>query len=156
MLRPEDGFSLLEIVIATALMLLVTAGVFSMMDPAHGSFATEPEKADLQQRLRVGADTLSKDLIMAGAGAYLGTGVGSLSAFFAPVAVRRTSRRLGLRWAYTWIIGKLPPINKKIGPRRGFPAPAGHRRCRPNRGARPPASRQWRPHPSRRTYSPWG
>ena len=85
MLRPEDGFSLLEIVTATALMLLVTAGVFSMMDPAHGSFATEPEKADLQQRLRVGADTLSKDLIMAGAGAYLGTGVGSLSAFFAPV-----------------------------------------------------------------------
>src|SRR5712691_2547823 len=85
MLRREDGFSLLEIVIATALMLLVTAGVFSMMDPAHGSFATEPEVADLQQRLRVAADTLSKDLIVAGAGAYLGTNVGSLSAFFAPV-----------------------------------------------------------------------
>ncbi len=85
MIRREDGFSLLEIVIATALMLLVTAGVFSLMDPAHGSFATEPEKADLQQRLRVAADALSKDLIMAGAGAYLGTSVGSLSAFFAPV-----------------------------------------------------------------------
>src|SRR6266851_1034473 len=85
MLRREDGFSVLEIVIATALMLLVTAGVFSLMDPAHGSFATEPEKADLQQRLRVAADTLSKDLIMAGAGAYLGTSVGALSASFAPV-----------------------------------------------------------------------
>jgi len=85
MIRREDGFSLLEIVIATALMLLVTAGVFSMMDPAHGSFATEPEAADLQQRLRVAADTLSKDLIMAGAGAYLGTSVGALSASFAPV-----------------------------------------------------------------------
>jgi hypothetical protein len=85
MLRREDGFSLLEIVIAAALMLLVTASVFSMMGPAHGSFATEPEVADLQQRLRVAADTLSKDLIMAGAGAYLGTSAGSLGAFFAPV-----------------------------------------------------------------------
>ena len=85
MLRRDDGFSLLEIVIATALMLLVTASVFSMMDPAHGSFAAEPEVADLQQRLRVAADTLSKDLIMAGAGAYQGTSVGSLNAFFAPV-----------------------------------------------------------------------
>jgi hypothetical protein len=85
MRRRDDGFSLLEVVIATALMLLVTAGIFSMMDPARGSFAAEPELADLQQRLRVAADTLSKDLIMAGAGAYQGTSVGSLSAFFAPV-----------------------------------------------------------------------
>lgn len=85
MIRQQDGFSLLEAVIATGLMLTVTASVFQMMNPAQGSFAAEPEIADMQQRLRVGADTLSKDLVMAGAGAYLGTQAGSLGYFFAPV-----------------------------------------------------------------------
>jgi len=85
MIRRQDGFSLLEAVIATGLMLMVTASVFQMMNPAQGSFAAEPEIADMQQRLRVGADTLSKDLVMAGAGAYLGTQVGSLGYYFAPV-----------------------------------------------------------------------
>jgi hypothetical protein len=83
--RRQDGFSLLEAVIATGLMLVVTASVFQLMNPAQGSFAAEPEIADMQQRLRVGADTLSKDLLMAGAGAYLGTQVGALDYFFAPV-----------------------------------------------------------------------
>ena len=39
----------------------------------------------MQQRLRVGADTLTRDLVMAGAGAYLGTQAGSLGYFFAPI-----------------------------------------------------------------------
>jgi len=85
MIHRQDGFSLLEAVIAVALMLLVTASVFQMLNPGHGSYAAEPETADMQQRLRVGADTMSKDLLMAGAGAYLGTQVGSLSHYFAPV-----------------------------------------------------------------------
>jgi hypothetical protein len=81
----EGGFSLLEIVIATGLMLIVTASVFSMMHPAQGAFSTELEAADLQQRLRVAADTLTKDLMMAGAGAYSGLRRGSLSYVFPPV-----------------------------------------------------------------------
>ena len=81
----QGGFSLLELVIATGLMVLVTAGVFGMMNPAHGAYAAEPDTADMQQRLRVGADTLTRDLVMAGAGAYLGTHVGSLGYFFAPI-----------------------------------------------------------------------
>ena len=81
----EEGFSLLEIVIATGLMLIVTASVFSMMHPAQGSFSTELEAVDLQQRLRVAVDTLSKDLLTAGAGAYSGSQAGSLNDFFPPV-----------------------------------------------------------------------
>src|SRR5262249_46659127 len=45
----------------------------------------QSEAADVQQRLRVAADTLFKDLAMAGAGAYLGSDVGSLGYYFAPV-----------------------------------------------------------------------
>ena len=78
MLERERGFSLLEALISTALMLAVTAAAFTVMHPAHGAFAVEPEAADMQQRLRVTADLLVKDLTMAGAGAYQGPRPGSL------------------------------------------------------------------------------
>jgi Tfp pilus assembly protein PilW len=84
-IKHDEGFSLLEAVIATGLLLLVTASIFAMMHPAQGAFAAEPEVADMQQRLRVGADTLSKDLIMAGAGAYQGMQAGSLGFYFPSV-----------------------------------------------------------------------
>jgi len=84
-MRNESGFSLLEVLVSTAIMLAVTAGVFSVMNPSNGAYSQEPEVADMQQRLRVGADTLYKDLVMAGAGAYNGTMSGSLEYFFATV-----------------------------------------------------------------------
>jgi len=64
----EDGFSLIEMTLAMGLMLIVTAGVFSMLNPSQGAFATQPEVSDMQQRLRVAQDTLSHSLLMAGAG----------------------------------------------------------------------------------------
>jgi hypothetical protein len=81
----ESGFSLLELMMAMAIMMTVIGSVFSLLNPAQGAFAMEPEAADLQQRLRVAADTLYKDLIMAGAGPYLGEPNGSLLYFFPPV-----------------------------------------------------------------------
>ena len=68
-----------------SLMLVVTAGIFSLMNPAQGNFSAEPEISDMQQRLRVGADQLYKDLVMAGNGAYQGSLHGSLLYFFTPV-----------------------------------------------------------------------
>ena len=81
----EQGFSVLEAVVATGLMLIVTATIFSLMHPAQGAFAAEPEVADMQQRLRVGVDRLATDLIMAGAGAYQGLRAGPLVYFLPPV-----------------------------------------------------------------------
>ena len=81
----DQGFSLTELIIATAIMLVVTGSVFALVNVAEGAFSAQPEISDMQQRLRVGADTLSKDLIMAGAGAYLGKQAGSLHYSFAPV-----------------------------------------------------------------------
>jgi len=76
--KRERGFSLIEALISTALMLAVTSAAFTIMHPATGAFAVEPEAADMQQRLRVAVDLLSKDLAMAGAGAYTGPHAGSL------------------------------------------------------------------------------
>jgi hypothetical protein len=84
-MRREHGFSLVEMTIAMGLTMVVVASVFSIMNPAQGAFAVEPEVADMQQRLRVAEDTLFKDLVMAGAGAYIGGQTGSLNYFFAPV-----------------------------------------------------------------------
>jgi hypothetical protein len=84
-MRREHGFSLLELTIAMGIMLGVTASVFSLMNPAQGAFAAQPEVADMQQRLRVATDTLYKDLVMAGNGAYQGSKSGSLGNYFAAV-----------------------------------------------------------------------
>ncbi len=81
----EAGFSLVEMLVSVSIMLAVTAGIFSLLNPAHGTYQSQPEVADMQQRMRVGADMLFKDLVMAGAGSYMGTQAGSLVYFFAPV-----------------------------------------------------------------------
>ena len=65
-MRREHGFSVLELTVSMAIMMVVTAGVFTVLNPSQGSFAVEPEVADVQQRLRIASDTLSKDLLITG------------------------------------------------------------------------------------------
>jgi type II secretory pathway pseudopilin PulG len=83
--RRPHGFSLIELTIAMGLMIVTCATVFALLHPATGAFAAQPEAADMQQRTRVAADALTKDLIMAGAGSYQGTLAGPLMSYFAPV-----------------------------------------------------------------------
>lgn len=91
-LPPEHGFSLIEMTVSMGLMLVVTASIFSLMNPAQGNFVAEPEVADMQQRSRLASDTLYKDLVMAGAGSYSGQNPMALSYFFAPVMPYRQGR----------------------------------------------------------------
>jgi hypothetical protein len=70
-------------------MLTVTGAIFSILNPSGTMFKAQPEVIDMQQRLRIGVDTLTRDLIMAGAGAYSGSQTGSLGAFFAPIQPSR-------------------------------------------------------------------
>jgi type II secretory pathway pseudopilin PulG len=90
-LASAAGFTLVEMLVATAIMMVVVAGVFAALNPSQGSYQTQPEVSDMQQRLRVAVDSLSKDLLMAGAGTYSGTLLGALDNYFAPV----TPYRLG-------------------------------------------------------------
>jgi Tfp pilus assembly protein PilW len=83
--RGDAGFSMIETLIAVGIMVTVTAATFALMDPAQGMFAAQPEVMDMQQRLRIGVDTLSKDIMMAGAGAYSGSMTGALTNYFAPI-----------------------------------------------------------------------
>ncbi|MGE5198510.1 MAG: PilW family protein, partial [Rhodospirillaceae bacterium] len=83
--RSSGGFTLIEMLIAMAVMLIILGGVFQAFNPAQGSYQTQPEVADMQQRLRVGTDRLYNGLVVAGAGIYSGAAVGTLGQFFAPV-----------------------------------------------------------------------
>ena len=91
--REDGGFSLIELLIATSLMLLVMASAFQAMHPAYGSFRAEPEKTDLQQRLRVATETLTRELLAAGGGTFQGQNVGPLDDFFASILPFRQGRR---------------------------------------------------------------
>lgn len=81
----ERGFTLVELTLSTFIMLVVTAAVFGLVDPAQGIYRAQPEVSDMQQRLRVASNALQQDLMMAGAGTYLGGSGGSLLNIFAPV-----------------------------------------------------------------------
>jgi len=64
----KSGFSLVEMVVAMAIMVTMTAAIFELMNPAYGMFQAQPDASDLQQRVRVSADAIFKDLVSAGAG----------------------------------------------------------------------------------------
>ena len=91
-LRSESGYSLVELLISTAIMLVVTGAIFGLVNPSQGTAKVQPEVADLQQRLRVSSDTLFQELMMAGAGVYQVPVTGSLINFFAPIIPRRMGR----------------------------------------------------------------
>lgn len=106
-------------VIAMGIMLAVTAGVFTVMNPSQGAFQTQPEVADIQQRLRVASDTLYKDLVMAGGGAYQGQRSGSLLSFFAPILPYRNGSTLddppGTYKTNTITVMYVPPTISQTG-----------------------------------------
>jgi type II secretory pathway pseudopilin PulG len=84
-IRSEEGFTMIEMLISTLIMVLITGAIFELVNPATGMFNTQPEVSDLQQRMRVGVDSLQRDLVMAGAGTYTGPNAGGLYNFMAPV-----------------------------------------------------------------------
>ena len=76
-----------------AITVGVTGAIFAMVNPGQGAFRVQPEVADLQQRLRVAASLLNRDLMMAGAGMYSGAAVGPLMQYFPPVVPYRIGKR---------------------------------------------------------------
>lgn len=63
----EAGFTLIEMVVAAALMTAIVGAVFALANPTQGSFLAQQEASDLQQRLRAAVSTLATDLRTAGA-----------------------------------------------------------------------------------------
>jgi prepilin-type N-terminal cleavage/methylation domain-containing protein len=81
----QEGFSLVELLLASLITAIVVAGAFELAAPAQRMFQAQPEAADMQQRMRVAVDALRRDLVMAGAGTYAGPALGPLDDVVAPV-----------------------------------------------------------------------
>jgi len=83
--RRGDGVSVIELTIAMALLLALTAGMVAALARMQGASAFEPGASELQQRLRVAADALFKDLAAGGAGPSIGRRSGALLFAVAPL-----------------------------------------------------------------------
>ena len=84
-MRADTGFSLVELLLASAIGLLLVSATLVLTSQAEGTFQAQPDAADMQQRLRVAVETVTRDLMMAGAGLDVGAAAGPLNRFFAPV-----------------------------------------------------------------------
>ena len=87
-LRDHRGYTIIEMVVAMGIMTVVSGAIFQMAGSTQSGFRTQPEVIDMQQRLRVAADMIYKDLLMAGAGPSFTTD-GSLANYFPPIAPAR-------------------------------------------------------------------
>ena len=73
-----------------AIMVTVMGSVVVLVDQSQGSFTAQSEAADMQQRVRVAEDALFKDLVVAGAGADLGSAIaGPLIRYVPPILPHR-------------------------------------------------------------------
>jgi len=62
----EDGFTLLEITIATAVVAVVAMLMYSVVGSLYKSWVSEGLTADMRQNARAALDTVTRDLEMAG------------------------------------------------------------------------------------------
>ena len=74
----DEGFSLVELLLSAAIMTTIAGAVLLMLGPAREWLRVEPERSDLQQRLRTAVGAVQRDLVMAGGGPYIGRGSGPL------------------------------------------------------------------------------
>lgn len=86
MTRAPHGFSLVELLVAMAVMVTVTGALMSLVLAGESIARAQPEAADLQQRARVALQTLGAELALAGAGLDQGPQAGALAQFFPPIA----------------------------------------------------------------------
>lgn len=64
----EEGFTLIEILIALAIMSIVTAAIYQLYISQYKTWVSQDLITEMQQNARVSIDTISRDLLMAGYG----------------------------------------------------------------------------------------
>jgi prepilin-type N-terminal cleavage/methylation domain-containing protein len=85
MTHRTQGFTLVELLIATAVMATIGCAFVSLIVSAQSIARAQPEVADQQQRARMAIQVLAADLARAGAGVDRGTHAGPLSRYFRAV-----------------------------------------------------------------------
>ncbi len=83
------GFTLPELLVALVLTMIVAGAAMALVGVAQRAAEVVPEYVDQQQRVRVAAEALTRDLGSAGAGLDGGPARGPLVRYLAPVLPRR-------------------------------------------------------------------
>lgn len=113
MTRPAAGFSLIEVLIAMALMVTFSGALMSLLLAGQSMARMQPEAADAQQRARIALQMLGAELALAGAGLDRGPRAGPLARHFGPLAVSAdeglTLWYVSTRLAQTSLAGPLAP-----------------------------------------------
>ena len=65
-LRGQDGFTLVELMVAMSIFLLILVGVFQVFDPSHRAYQASERKLDVQQNARVAMDAMARQIRMTG------------------------------------------------------------------------------------------
>jgi prepilin-type N-terminal cleavage/methylation domain-containing protein len=94
--KRDRGFSLVEVLISTAISLSATLLACRLAAGAQTNWRVAAARVDLQQRARAVTDLLSRTLLEAGAGPQAGPAYGPLSRYLPGVL----PRRVGLRGAH--------------------------------------------------------
>ena len=92
MIRSSRGFTFVELLVTLALGSIVVSAVAVLMMNTERLARTQSADVDAQQRARVLAQALSRDLRLTGAGVDRGPMTGPLSRSFSPVLPRRVGR----------------------------------------------------------------
>lgn len=90
----DRGFSLAELVVAAGLASVALSAVVAMIAQANVALELQPERADVEQRVRVATEALQRDLLAAGGGASFGPLAGPMGLVAATVIPARVGRRL--------------------------------------------------------------
>jgi hypothetical protein len=89
----SSGFSLVELVVAAGVIAGMLAALLHLSIHGQRMARAQPDAADLQQRVRVAADMIQRDLMSAGAGAIDGSVPGPLVDLLPPLL----PARIGIR-----------------------------------------------------------
>ena len=88
----EAGYTLIELIVASALLIMLSALTCSVLLDARTAIDVSSERADLHQRARVGAEAIVATLRDAGAGTARGINAGPLVRWLPPVWPGRGNR----------------------------------------------------------------
>ncbi len=65
-LRGQEGFTLVELMVAMSIFMLILVGIFQVFDPSRNAYQVSERKLDVQQNARVAMDRMARQIRMTG------------------------------------------------------------------------------------------